>query len=161
MATSDKTIFSNTTGLSSTSGQLQTVINNLQAQKMQVNALITAKESELTTVQGQRASCQRTGLFRTWDNGCLDTNTSAQNALTAEIANLRQRLVDLDAQIVKAQADLKTALANEAATQQAAAQAATQQAAAQTQVLQAQALANPETAAVMLAAQAAMFILKK
>jgi len=137
---SDNTIFSNMSG----SAAMQEVLISLQNQKAEANALLTQKQSELTQVQAARASCQRTGLFRTWDNGCLDQNTAQQNALNTEIANLRQRLVDLDAQIAQAQSTYQTAVATEA-----------QQAQTQVQVLQAQAMANPETARITLEAQTA------
>jgi len=145
--TSDNTIFSNMSGAGSAA--MQEVLVSLQNQKVEVNALLTQKQQELTQADVDRQNCRRTtwGVV-TWNNGCLDANTILKNNLSTDIADLQQRLIDLDAQIQKAQSDYQAAVAAESAATQA-------QAAAQVQVLQAQAMANPETARVTLEAQTA------
>jgi hypothetical protein len=72
-----------------------------------------------------------------WDNTCLDRNTALQNSLNADITNLTQRIIDLDGQIAKAQADYQQAVTLES------------------QAAHAQAMANPEMAKLHLDAQTA------
>jgi hypothetical protein len=137
------TIFSSTSSADISAQQ----IAKLQEERTNVSTSLLSAQTRLAQLQQERGKCKTwTGL---WDNNCLDRNTAMQNEQNAVIRACQERLVAIDAEITKIQAEA-------AAIRQAEQEAAQKAAANSIAVIKAQAMANPETAAILKNAEIAM-----
>lgn len=84
-------------------------LDSLKAQLVKAQSDLSYAQGMLSKTQAARASCQRTGLLRTWDNSCLDANTAAARRYSTDIDNANSTISRLRGEIAAEEASLAKA----------------------------------------------------
>ncbi len=75
------------------------LLDALKIQLKTAQQTLSDANTALASTIAKRGDCQRTGLLKTWDNGCLDDNTAEQARLRTIISDANTTISRLNGEI--------------------------------------------------------------